>query len=219
ISAPERQKSKHLHPSRCLIDIPDLLSTLPSFENHSMRFSGCFLLSAVLAAAATFVSAQNLPAGAAQDQAKAPAPTAKAEPPADYTDEATVVEKLRREFRWNADGTGTSTVTARIRVQTQAGVQQLGQLVWGYNSANEKLDIKYLKVSNPDDSGTVNASDANFQDVPSQIERDAPSYSDYRERHITVPALRAGQVLEYQVVTTTFKPLIPDQIWFEYAFR
>jgi tetratricopeptide (TPR) repeat protein/transglutaminase-like putative cysteine protease len=172
-----------------------------------------------LLASSTFLPAQNLPAGAAQDQAKAPAPTAKAEPPADYTDEATVVEKLRREFRWNADGTGTSTVTARIRVQTQAGVQQLGQLVWGYNSANEKLDIKYLKVSNPDGSGTVNASDANFQDVPSQIERDAPSYSDYRERHITVPALRAGQVLEYQVVTTTFKPLIPDQIWFEYAFR
>jgi tetratricopeptide (TPR) repeat protein/transglutaminase-like putative cysteine protease len=182
-----------------------------------MRLYRCFLLFAIVATA-TFVHAQNLPAAAAQDQAKAPT-AAKADAPADYHDEATVVEKLRREFRWNADGTGTSTVTARIRVQTQAGVQQLGQLIWGYNSANEKLDIKYLKVSNPDGSGMVNASAENFQDVPSQIERDAPSYSDYRERHITVPALRAGQVLEYQVVTTTFKPLIPDQIWFEYAFR
>jgi tetratricopeptide (TPR) repeat protein/transglutaminase-like putative cysteine protease len=183
-----------------------------------MRLYRCFLLCATVATA-TLLSAQNLPAGAAQDQAKAPAPTAKAEPSGEYTDEATVVEKLRREFRWNTDGTGTSTVTARIRVQTQAGVQQLGQLVWGYNSANEKLDIKYLRVSNPDGSGGVNATDASYQDVPSQIERDAPSYSDYRERHVTVPALRAGQVLEYQVVTTTFKPLIPDQIWFEYAFR
>jgi tetratricopeptide (TPR) repeat protein/transglutaminase-like putative cysteine protease len=183
-----------------------------------MRLYRCSLLSAIVATA-TFVSAQNLPAGAAQDQAKAPTTATKTDAPSDYSDEAKVVEKLRREFRWNADGTGTATVTARIRVQTQAGVQELGQLVFGYNSANEKFDIKYLRVSNPDGSGAVNATDANFQDVPSQIERDAPSYSDYRERHITVPALRAGQVLEYQVVTTTFKPLIPDQIWFDYAFR
>jgi tetratricopeptide (TPR) repeat protein/transglutaminase-like putative cysteine protease len=171
-----------------------------------------------LLASSTFLPAQNLPAGAAQDQAKAPTAT-KPQGSSDYSDEAKVVEKLRREFRWNADGTGTATVTARIRVQTQAGVQELGQLVWGYNSANEKLDVKYLRVSNPDGSGAVNASEANYQDVPSQIERDAPSYSDYRERHITVPALRVGQVLEYQVVTTTFKPLIADQIWFEYVFR
>src|SRR5947208_2940826 len=102
---------------------------------------------ALLASSISF--AQNLPAGAAQDRAKAPtAPVA--DKPVEYNEEAAVVEKLIGEFRWNADGTGTSTVTARIRVRTQAGVQQLGQLVWGYNSANEKLDIKYLRVSQPD---------------------------------------------------------------------
>jgi tetratricopeptide (TPR) repeat protein/transglutaminase-like putative cysteine protease len=169
--------------------------------------------------AGTFSFSQNLPAGAAQDQAQAPTAPGTPKIDKDYDEEAAVVEKLVREFHWNADGTGTSTVTARIKVRTQAGVQQLGQLVWGYNSANEKLDIKYLRVSQPDGSGVVNATDANYQDVPSQIEREAPSYSDYRERHITVPALRPGQVLEYQVVTTTFKPLIPNQIWFEHTFR
>ena len=169
--------------------------------------------------------AQNLPAAAAQDPAKLPsAPSAKmpavaTDKPADYNEEAIVVEKLVREFKWNADGTGTSTVTARINVRTQAGVQQLGQLVWGYNSANEKLDIAYLRVMQPNGSGVVNATDANYQDVPSQIEREAPSYSDYRERHVTVPALQPGQVLEYQTVTTTFKPLIAGQIWFEHVFR
>ncbi|HUQ49326.1 MAG TPA: DUF3857 domain-containing protein [Terriglobales bacterium] len=137
----------------------------------------------------------------------------------DYTQEAVVVEKMRREFRFENDGNGISTTTARIRVQTQAGVQQLGQLVFGYNSANEKLEIVYLRVSKPNGGGTVNATDANFQDVPSQVEREAPSYTDYRERHVTVPALRPGDILEYEIKTSSFSPLIPKQFWFEYTFR
>jgi hypothetical protein len=140
-----------------------------------------FLSVALFATSLSF--AQNLPSGAAQDQAKPP--IAAADKPSDYNEEAVVVEKLLRDFKWNADGTGTSTVTARIKVRTQAGVQQLGQLVWGYNSANEKLEIKYLRVMNPDGSGVVNATDASYQDVPSQIEREAPMYSDYRERQST----------------------------------
>lgn len=173
------------------------------------------LLAALLAGPFSF--AQNLPSAASQDPAKPPdsAPAT----PAEYEEEATVIEKLRREFRWNSDGTGTATVTMRVKVRTQAGVQQLGQIPFGYNSANEKLEVKYLRVSNPDGSGAVSASESNYQDVPSQIEREAPMYSDYRERHVTVPALRPGQVLEYQTVVTTFKPLIPDQIWLEHVFR
>ena len=181
-----------------------------------MRLKLGLVLAAVFATSLSF--AQNLPSGAAQDQAKAPT-TATPSKPGEYNEEAVVVEKLVREFRWNADGTGQSTVTARVRVRTQAGVQQLSPLVWGYNSANEKLEIKYLRVMNADGSGVVNATEANFQDVPSQIEREAPTYSDYRERHVTVPALQPGKVLEYQTVTTTFKPLVPNQIWFEHVFR
>jgi Flp pilus assembly protein TadD/transglutaminase-like putative cysteine protease len=139
--------------------------------------------------------------------------------PPDYNDEAVVVEKMRREFRYENDGTGVSTTTARIRVQTQSGVQQLGQLVFGYNSANEKFDITYLRVVKQNHGGTINATDANFQDVPSQVEREAPSYTDFRERHVTVPALRPGDTLEYEVKTTVFTPLIPKHFWFEYSFR
>ncbi|HUS18429.1 MAG TPA: DUF3857 and transglutaminase domain-containing protein, partial [Terriglobales bacterium] len=137
----------------------------------------------------------------------------------DYSQEAVVVEKMRRQFRYENDGTGTTTTNARVRVQTQSGVQQLGQLVFGYNSANEKLEVVYLRVLKPNGGGTINASDANFQDVPSQVEREAPSYTDFRERHVTVPALRPGDILEYEVKTTVFAPLIPKHFWFEYSFR
>ncbi|HUR36452.1 MAG TPA: DUF3857 domain-containing protein, partial [Terriglobales bacterium] len=126
---------------------------------------------------------------------------------------------MRRVFRYENDGTGTTTTTARVRVQTQSGVQQLGQLVFGYNSANEKLEIVTLRVTKQNGGGVINATEANFQDVPSQVERDAPSYTDFRERHVTVPALRPGDILEYEVKTTVFSPLIPKHFWFEYSFR
>jgi hypothetical protein len=38
----------------------------------------------------------------------------------------------------------------RIRVQSESGVQQLGQLVQAYNSANERMDIVYVRVVQPD---------------------------------------------------------------------
>jgi hypothetical protein len=136
----------------------------------------------------------------------------------DYSQEAVVVEKMRRQFRYENDGTGSTTTSARVRVQTQSGVQQLGQLVFGYNSANEKLEVVYMRVIKQGGS-TINATDANFQDVPSQVERDAPSYTDFRERHVTVPALRPGDILEYEVKTTVFTPLIAGHFWFEYSFR
>lgn len=148
-----------------------------------------------------------------------PGKDAKKDAIADYSQEAVVVDEMRRNFLYQNDGTGSTTTTARIRVQTQSGVQQLGQLVFGYNSANEKLEIVYLRVVKQNGGGTINATEANFQDVPSQIEREAPSYTDFRERHVTVPALRPGDTLEYQVKTTTFSPLIPKQFWFEYSFR
>ena len=41
------------------------------------------------------------------------------------------------------DGTGVRDLAARIKVQSDAGVQQLGELVFGFNSANEEMDVKY----------------------------------------------------------------------------
>lgn len=154
---------------------------------------------------------------AAKEATKGAEPTKEAAP--DYSQEAVVVEKMRRIFRYENDGTGYSTTTARIKVQTQSGVQQLGQLVFGYNSANEKLDVTYLRVVKASDGSTVNATEANYQDVPSQVQRDAPMYTDFRERHVTVPALRPGDTLEYEVKTTVHTALIPQHFWFEYSFR
>jgi tetratricopeptide (TPR) repeat protein len=140
-----------------------------------------------------------------------------AEPLPDYSQESFVIEQLRSHYVFNADGTGKKQITARIRVQSEAGVQQWGQLQMGYNSANERLEILYVRVRKQDGS-VVKAGDDAVQDLSAPVEREAPVYTDYRQKHITVPGLRPGEVLEYDMVTVIHTPLAAGQFWTDYNF-
>ena len=102
-------------------------------------------------------------------------------------------------------------------MQSEAGVQQWGQLQMGYNSANERVEIPYVRVLKQDGS-VVKAGDDAVQDLSAPVEREAPVYTDYRQKHITVPGLRPGEVLEYDLVTVVHTPLASDQFWTEYGF-
>ena len=135
----------------------------------------------------------------------------------DYSEESFVVEQMHSKYRFEADGTGRKELIARIRVQSEAGVQQWGQLQIGYNSANERVEIPYVRVLKKDGS-VVKAGDDAVQDLSAPIEREAPVYTDYRQKHITVPGLRPGEVLEYDVVTVIHTPLAAGQFWTEYEF-
>jgi tetratricopeptide (TPR) repeat protein len=135
----------------------------------------------------------------------------------DYSQESFVVEQMHSRFRFEADGTGRKEIVARIRVQSEAGVQQWGQLQVGYNSANERVEIPYVRVLKQDGS-VVKAGDDAVQDLSAPIEREAPVYTDYRQKHITVPGLRPGEVLEYDLVTVIHTPLAAGQFWTEYEF-
>ena len=117
-----------------------------------------------------------------------------------------------RRYRFEADGTGRKETIARIRVQSEAGVQQWGQLQEGYNSANERVEIPYVRVLK-EDGTVVKAGDDAVQDLSAPIEREAPVYTDYRQKHITVPGLRPGEVLEYDMVTVIHTPLAAGQFW------
>ena len=135
----------------------------------------------------------------------------------DYAQESFVIEQLHSRYRFEADGTGRKETTARIRVQSEAGVQQWGQLQEGYNSANERVEIPYVRVLK-EDGTVVKAGDDAVQDLSAPIEREAPVYTDYRQKHITVPGLRPGEVLEYDMVTVIHTPLAAGQFWTEYEF-
>ncbi len=165
-----------------------------------------------------FVFSCLLAASATSQQSSPTAPDSTASAKAhDYAQEAFVIEQLHTRYRFEADGTGRKEVVARIRVQSEAGVQQWGQLQEGYNSANERVEIPYVRVLQADGS-VVKAGDDAVQDLSAPVEREAPVYTDYRQKHITVPGLRPGDVLEYDIVTVIHTPLAAGQFWTEYEF-
>ena len=136
----------------------------------------------------------------------------------DYSQEAFVVEQLRNVLRFENDGTGRRETYMRVRAQSEAGVQAYGQLMIGYNAGNERPEIAFVRVLKPD--GSVVATPLNaVQDLSAPVQRVAPIYTDFRQKHVTVQSLRPGDVLEFSVVTSIHTPLAPGQFWTEYNFE
>jgi tetratricopeptide (TPR) repeat protein len=131
--------------------------------------------------------------------------------------ESFVYETLHTSVRFEMDGTGTTESSAVILLQAQAAVEQFGLLTLSYNSANEDMTIDYVRVRKPD--GTVVATPPeNFVDMPSDITRVAPVYSDVHEKHIAVRGLGVGDRLEYKARTQLRSALVPNQFWYAYSF-
>ena len=137
--------------------------------------------------------------------------------PADYSQEALVIEQMSTGYRFERDGTGRREVTFRAKVQSEVGVERLGQLIFPYSSANEKLDMDFVRVRKADGS-VVNAAASDIQDLSAPIAREAPVYTDLRQKHITVPGLRPGDVLEYRMVWNVHTPLAQNHFWVEHSF-
>ncbi len=136
----------------------------------------------------------------------------------DYSQEAAVIEEMSTRIAFENDGNFTREQTSRVRVQTDAGVQQWGLLKFPYQSATQTVEIDYVRVRKADGSTLITPPD-NVQDLDSEITRSAPFYSDLREKHVAVKGLGKGDILEYEAHWHTTKPLIPGQFWFQYNFH
>jgi TonB family protein len=141
------------------------------------------------------------------ESAKPPSPS-----PSDVSQEPFVYETIRGAMRFENDGTGSTETRARVRVQNPLGVQHMGQLVFSYNSSNERLEVRTVRVTKPDGRVIVAGPDA-VQDLTAPVAQMAPVYTDARQKHVTVPGLSTGDILEYDVVKTLFQPLTPGQFW------
>jgi tetratricopeptide (TPR) repeat protein len=144
-------------------------------------------------------------------------PAPQAAKPADTSSEPYVYEAVRGFLRYENDGTGTLEIKARVKVQSALGVEKLGQLVLNYSSANERLDITSVRVIKPDGKIIVTGPDS-VQDLSAPVAMQAPMYSDARQKHVTVAGLSAGDILEYDALTTTLKPITPGQFWRSWKF-
>ncbi|MGC2196998.1 MAG: DUF3857 domain-containing protein [Terriglobales bacterium] len=136
----------------------------------------------------------------------------------DYSQEPAVIEEMSTRIVFDNDGNSTREQASRVRVQTDAGVQQWGLLSFPFQSATQTVEIDYVRVRKPDGSTLVTPSD-NVQDLDSEITRNAPFYSDLREKHVAVKGLGNGDVLEYAAHWHTTKTLTPGQFWFQYSFH
>ncbi|MFZ0796877.1 MAG: DUF3857 domain-containing protein [Terriglobales bacterium] len=136
---------------------------------------------------------------------------------ANNAEEAAVFDRILNRVHFENDGTEVSETEAVVRIQSQAGVEEFGQLVFGYSSATEKLNVEYVRVRKPDGQVVV-TQESTAQDFAPDVLKEAPMYSDYRQRHVSVAALQPGDTLEYRTVTRVLTPLAAGNFWYEYTF-
>jgi Domain of Unknown Function with PDB structure (DUF3857)/Transglutaminase-like superfamily len=151
-------------------------------------------------------------------QPTAPSIPAKPSTTSSISKEALVFDQARTRIRMESDGTGTRETTTSVRILADAGVKAMAVLEFTYTASNQQVDIDYVRVKKPD--GTVIVTpDYNTQDMPADVSRLAPMYSDIHEKHVAVKALGVGDILEFQTTLRTLKPEVPGQFWLEYSFE
>jgi predicted Zn-dependent protease/transglutaminase-like putative cysteine protease len=143
-----------------------------------------------------------------------PPPVSKA---SDYSSESYIVQKYSTDVTYAADGTGERVITAQVKVQSDAAVRQFGVLEFPYESRNEHLDFAYVRVRKPDGS-VVATPDTDAQDQPAEVTRQAPFYSDIRNKQLPVKSLSVGDVLEYQVHQVRTVAAAPGHLWYTQSF-
>jgi tetratricopeptide (TPR) repeat protein/transglutaminase-like putative cysteine protease len=141
--------------------------------------------------------------------AQAPAAPATLDP---YRNESIVIERSETTYRMHADGTGERDSHVIMRIQSDGAAQQFGVLGFPYASANETLVIKFVRV-HKNDGTTVETPASDAIDMPADVTRQAPLYSDLKEKHLPVRSLSPGDKLEYEVDTVINKPDSPGQFW------
>lgn len=136
---------------------------------------------------------------------------------ADRSSEAYVIENREDRWKFNDDGTASRDEMVRARIQSDAGVQRFGLLMFPYQKSTETVEINYVRVHKADGS-VVPTSVDEAQDMAAGVSREAPFYSDLREKHLAVKGLSIGDMVEYQCHWNATKPLVPGQFWMSFDF-
>lgn len=144
-------------------------------------------------------------------------PSSQIEKAPDYSKEALIIEYMKTSYRFEKDGTGQHELIVRAKLQSEAALARFGQLVFPYVSANENLEFKYIRVKKAN-GATVTATASDVQDLTAPISREAPVYTDLRQKHVTVPGLRPDDTLEYHAVWKVHTPLAANHFWLNHDF-
>jgi len=129
-----------------------------------------------------------------------------------FAKEGVVYEKIATVINYDAAGLGEKTLTVEARIQSEGAVHEAGLLTFSYASGEEHVEPVYVRVRKPDGT-VVNTPAADAQDMPTEVTREAPFYSDLREIQIPVKSLSPGDKLEYQLRFVRQKSTAPGQFW------
>lgn len=138
-------------------------------------------------------------------------------PVRDFSKEGFVIERSSDKVKFENDGTYMREISARIKIQSDAGLQRYSVVRFAFQNSLESFNVDYVRVVKPDGTTVVTPSDI-YQDMPSDVTRAAPFYSDEHEMQIAVKGLSVGDVLEYQAHWEHNRPLVPGQFWFANNF-
>jgi tetratricopeptide (TPR) repeat protein len=179
----------------------------------SRRIASLFLLAVSSVFFVSLCRAQDLPkAPEAQSKTTPSADKASSASDALFAKEGVVYEKIATVIHYEASGLGEKTLTVAARIQSEGAVHEAGLLTFAYASGEEKVEPVYVRVRKPDGS-VVNTPPEDAQDMPTEVTREAPFYSDLREMQIPVKSLSPGDKLEYQMKYVRQKSAATGQFW------
>lgn len=129
-----------------------------------------------------------------------------------YRDEPYVFEHYDTTIRMKADGTGETFAHVVIHMLSEGTARQFSVLSLPYASANSTGNIDYVRVRKADGT-VVETPTADAMEMPAAVSREAPLYSDLKEKHLPVRSLASGDTLEYQFHTLLTRAEAPGQFW------
>ncbi|MFN8060323.1 MAG: DUF3857 domain-containing protein [Vicinamibacterales bacterium] len=132
--------------------------------------------------------------------------------------QAFIIESLQARYRFERDGTGVRSQRAKVKVLSDAGVQAWGQLAVGYASAFETLVLTTVEVHKPDGQVLRPSAEA-VQDTAVVELAAAPTFTDLRQKLVTMPGLRPGDTVVTEFTWTVHTPPSKDHYWLEHRFN
>ncbi len=122
------------------------------------------------------------------------------------------IEKLETSYRFEANGTGQTTIHARWKVITAAGRNQLSQFSIPYQGEFEDIQITRFRTLK-NDGATVEG------DLMQVFDRTAPGpngiemFTDARTKTFLPPNLEVGDEFEYELIRHSKKSLKGNDFW------
>ena len=134
-----------------------------------------------------------------------------------YAGESIVLERSDVVYSMAADGTGSVLRTVVVRVQSEAAVKELGIIGLAFAGATQRVEFQYARVRRPDGT-VVETPVGDAQEVPAEVTRQAPFYSDLKQKQLPIRSLRVGDTLEWQAKVVRTKAETPGEFWGQESF-